>query len=104
MNIIEPTQWDSYYDLVVGGRVYFGRSTFGEGLKVGLPPIVAKFEGLEPDYPSELFVIKSYKIMLAINKEMTNSSGFIPDWLRADCYEYFWNQSKNRTDLNILKQ
>jgi len=90
MNLIEPTQWDSYFDLHGGGRVYFGRSLFGRGVSVGLPPIMAKLEGLTPQYPDEPFIVSSKKSMLKINREFENSP-WIPDWLRADCFQYHYN-------------
>jgi hypothetical protein len=90
MNLIEPTQWDSYFDLIGGGRVYFGRATFGKGVRVGFPPIMAKIQGLEPYYPSQPFIVSSLKAMLKINKAMEEANGAIPDWLRADCFEYHW--------------
>ena len=98
MNLIPPKQWDSFYDLYGGGRVYFGRTTFGEGQHAGIPPIVAKFEGLEPHFPSEPFVIETYNSMFKINKSMEEAGGqfqVIPDWLRADCYEYFWRKKND---------
>jgi len=86
-NLIPPKQWDSYFDLYGGGRVYFGRATFGEGMHVGTPPIMAMFQGVE-HYPDEPFIVRSKKSMLKINAEMKNNP-FVPDWLRADCFEYF---------------
>jgi hypothetical protein len=70
MNLIPPTQWDSYFDLFGSGRVYFGRATFGKGQRVGTPPIIAMFQGLEPYYPTEPFIVTSRDSMLKINKEM----------------------------------
>ena len=92
MNLIEPTQWDSYFDLTGGGRVYFGRAAFGKGMRVGFPSIMAKIQGLEPYYPSEPFIVSSFKAMLKINKAMEEANGAIPDWLRADCFEYHWRK------------
>lgn len=92
-NLIPPEQWDSFFDLYSGGRIYFGRSSFGKGMHVGLPPIMAKIEGISY-YPEEPFVVSSRKSMFKINKEM-NDSPFIPDWLRADCFEYFWRRKIN---------
>lgn len=90
MNLVEPAQWDLIFDLYGCGRVYFGRSSFGSGVRVGVSPIMAKIEGLTPDYPSEPFIISSKKAMLKISKEFENSP-FIPEWLRADCFEYHYN-------------
>jgi len=47
------------------------------------------FQGLEPYYPTEPFIVISRNSMLKINKEMEGNRT-IPDWLRADCFEYFW--------------
>ena len=93
MNLIEPAQWDSYFDLLGGGRVYFGRAAFGKGVRVGFPPIVAKIQGLEPHFPSKPFVVSSRRAMFKINKAMEEASGTIPDWLRADCFEFHWKEA-----------
>jgi len=89
-NLIPPKQWDSYFDLYGGGRVYFGRATFGEGMRVGTPPIMAMFQDIEY-YPDEPFIVRSKRSMLKINAEMKNNP-FVPDWLRADCFEYFYKR------------
>lgn len=88
MNLIEPAQWDSFFDLHGGGRVYFGRSSFGSRVRAGLPPIMAKIEGLTPQYPDKPFIV-SKKSMLRINREFENSP-WVPDWLRADCFQYHY--------------
>jgi len=99
MNLIPPTQWDSYFDLFGSGRVYFARATFGKGQRVGTAPIVAMFQGLEPYYPTEPFIVTSRDSMLKINKEMEGNRN-IPDWLRADCFEYFW---RKRNEMLLLR-
>jgi len=42
-------------------------------------------------YPDEPFIVSSKKSMHKINAEMKNNP-FVPDWLRADCFEYFYKR------------
>ena len=98
-NIVIPNQWDSYFDLVGGGRIYFGRSTFKKGVNVGFPPLIGKFQGLT-GYPDEPFIITSRRTMFKINQEMESMGGFIPEWLRGDCFEYFW---RKRNEVSLLR-
>jgi len=97
MDFIHPTTCDSFFDLYAGGRVYFGRASFGKGQHVGLPPIVARIEVPESSghVPDGWFIVRSFNSMLKINKEMEKTKTadglvFIPDWLRADCFEYHY--------------
>jgi|DEB0MinimDraft_3_1074331.scaffolds.fasta_scaffold07105_8 hypothetical protein len=89
-DLIPPKQWDSFFDLYGQGRVYFGRATFGKGMHVGMPPIMAMFQDIGY-YPDEPFIVSSKKSMHKINAEMKNNP-FVPDWLRADCFEYFYKR------------
>jgi hypothetical protein len=93
MNINPPKVWNFYFDLYSGGRVYFGRSSFGKGQHVGTPPVMAMFQGVQ-SYPEDIFITSTHKSMLRIKKEMETAKGFIPDWLRADCYEYLYETLK----------
>ena len=100
MNILPPSVGDAaFYEIYGGGTILFGRSSFGNGQRVGTPPIVAKIElpdSMGDAYPKDWFVVKSFQSMHKINQEMyahANDKGmvFIPDWLRADCFEYHYN-------------
>tara|TARA_Y100000034_G_C6737173_1_gene326924 strand:+ start:450 stop:761 length:312 start_codon:yes stop_codon:yes gene_type:complete len=102
MNFIPPKVCDSFFDLYGGGRVYFGRASFGSGQRVGTAPIVARIEVPKSNgfIPSDWFVVRSFNSMHKINKEIEKTKTadglvFIPDWLRADCFEWHYNAVRN---------
>lgn len=60
----------------------FGRA---QGQTVGTSPLMCRI--VSDGYPDGWFTISKnsqHKVMSELQ------SGFIPDWLRADCFEYHW--------------
>ena len=99
-NIVLPEKWQ-FHDLYGGGRIYFGLSSFKNGMqRVGDPPILAKFEGVQ-NMPEDVFVISSYKSIHLLKLLMEKTRGFIPDVIRADCFEFLWREQDAKQKYGV---
>ena len=59
-----------------------------QGQIVGTAPLMCKI--VSPYYPDGWFVVSKRSKHQLLSEVR---SGFIPDWLRADCYEYHWRKA-----------
>lgn len=78
------------FPLLGGGKIEFGYAVHGGGMTAGTNPLMGRITVSEGwgHYPDDWFVIgKQYGVMKLKNIFKENDTNFIPDWLRADCYE-----------------
>ena len=73
----DPDKVILMFPLLGGGKIEFGYAAQGGGMTVGTTPLMARITVSEGwgHYPD---------------------IWFIPDWLRADCYEYAYYELKNK--------
>jgi len=95
-----PTKIEHTYKIQPVGKLEIGIGTYGGGMTVGLAPVMARI--LVPDtnyFPTGWFVIQQYKTLhrtkMALDEApVYNGEMFLPDWLRADCFEYHYKQMR----------
>lgn len=88
--MLRPDKALRTFPLMFGGAVHLGRFRFPpKGLRVGTEPLGARILGLD-HIPDEWFIITSQRSQARVISEL--EKGFIPDWLRADCFEYLYNK------------
>lgn len=78
------------FPLIGGGRIEFGYAKYAGGMTVGTAPLMGRLivtEGFG-HYPDCWFKIQNQcgliKLKSLFKEDQPN---FIPEWLRADCYE-----------------
>lgn len=87
------------FPLLGGGRIDFGYAVYGGGMTVGTTPLMARITVSEGwgHYPDIWFRIgKEYGIVKLKGMFKENDANFIPDWLRADCYECAYYHLKDK--------
>lgn len=78
------------FKLIGGGKIEFGYAKYTGGMTVGTAPLMARITVAEGwgDVPNIWFKIgKEYSLLKIKNFFKEDMGNFIPDWLRADCYE-----------------
>jgi len=86
----DPEQLMATFPLLGGGKIEFGYAVYGGGMIAGINPLMARITVSEGcgHYPNVWFRIgKEYRAMKLKNIFKEDDTNFIPDWLRADCYE-----------------
>ena len=84
----DPDKVILMFPLLGGGKIEFGYAVQGGGMTVGTTPLMARITVSEGwgHYPDIWFRVgKEYGV-----------HNFIPDWLRADCYEYAYYELKDK--------
>ena len=75
------------FPLCGGGYIEFGYAAHGGGMTAGTSPMMGRITGSDY-YPKCWFRIeRQYGPMKLKGIFKEDSENFIPDWLRADCYE-----------------
>ncbi len=85
------------FSLYGGGKIDFGYAVYNGGMRVGTAPLMGRISTSSGLYPDIWFKIsREYgltKLKTIFKEEQQN---FIPDWLRADCYEGAYYELKNK--------
>ncbi|NBP57116.1 hypothetical protein EBU71_11405 [bacterium] len=83
------------FSLFGGGRIEFGYAVYAGGMSVGTNPLMARIT-VSPGwgiFPNLWFKIsKEYGLVKLKTIFKEDQQNFIPDWLRADCYEAAYYQ------------
>jgi hypothetical protein len=75
------------YPLCGGGTIDFGFAARCSGMTAGTAPMMGRITGSE-HYPKYWFRIeRQYGLMKLKSLFRGHQENFVPDWLRADCYE-----------------
>ena len=91
------------FPLLGGGRIEFGYGSDDGGMSVCTPPLMARITVTEGwgHYPDIWFCVgKDFSVMKLKSMFKENDANFIPDWLRADCYEGAYYQLINSNPVN----
>jgi hypothetical protein len=86
----DPEQVMLTFPLLGGGKIEFGYAVYGGGMTAGTTPLMARITVSEGwgHFPNVWFRIgKEYGAMKLKSIFKEDGTNFIPDWLRADCYE-----------------
>lgn len=90
------------YTFFAGGTLEFGWARSNGGMSVGTNPLMARIRIplSAGDYPDGWFVVSGKRSIVKLKSEFDAFGGdiFLPDWLRADCFEYHYKR------LTQLKQ
>ena len=95
----DPDKVILMFPLLGGGKIEFGYAVYGGGMTVGTTPLKARITVSEGwgHYPDIWFRVgKEYGVHKLKTMFKENDTNFIPDWLRADCYEYAYYELKNK--------
>jgi hypothetical protein len=93
-NLIPPAD-PKEAPLQFGGRVQWGRASFGPGQRVGVEPMAVRIE-LPPGHgecPSDWFYLGQTS-EASLQREL--ATGFIPESLWIECYRQAWLREKHR--------
>ena len=88
------------FRLFGGGRIDFGYAVYDGGMSVGTSPLMGRITVTEGwgHYPDGWFRIGKQCGVIKLKSEFKeNDNNFLPDWLRADCYEYHYYQLKDKS-------
>lgn len=91
------------FSLLGGGKIEFGHSEKDGGMTTGTAPMMARITVSEAwgHYPSLWFRIsKEYGVVKLKSLFKEESTNYIPDWLRADCYEAAYYQATNSSPID----
>jgi len=86
----DPNKVILTFSLLGGGKIEFGYAVYGGGMTAGTAPLMARITVSESwgHYPDVWFRVgKEYGIVKLKSIFKEEDTNFIPDWLRADCYE-----------------
>lgn len=95
----DPDKAILMFPLLGGGKIEFGYAVQGGGMTVGTTPLMAHITVSEGwgHYPDIWFCIgKEYGVVKLKSMFKENDANFIPDWLRADCYEGAYYKLKDK--------
>ena len=97
----DPDQAVLTYPIFAGGTLEFGYARSGGGMSVGTNPLMARVQ-VPPEsggvgVPAGWFVVQKERSITKLRahfdgEKISCGAVFIPDWLRADLYEFHYRK------------
>lgn len=101
----DPTHTLLTFPLLGGGKIEFGHAVPDDGMDGGTAPMMARISVSEAwgHYPDIWFCIsKQYSVVKLKSLFKEDSTNYIPDWLRADCYEAAYYKATNSSPVDTV--
>jgi hypothetical protein len=97
---LDPEETLVRFELYGSGSIEFGYARRGTGQTVGTAPLMAKVEipiqSWGKKVPNGWFVVRSKRSLVnALKCFKESEANFLPDWLRADLFEFYFYKTNN---------